>query len=43
MAEGVEDVSQMETLCQEGVDYLQGYLFSHPISTDELLMYYNKT
>ncbi|EBC1670912.1 EAL domain-containing protein [Salmonella enterica] len=39
IAEGVEDISQMETLRQEGVDFLQGYLFSHPMSAEELLIY----
>ncbi|EBW2193851.1 hypothetical protein CSU57_05865 [Salmonella enterica subsp. enterica serovar Infantis] len=39
IAEGVEDVSQMETLRREGIDFLQGYLFSHPLSAEELLIY----
>ncbi|EBD0851654.1 EAL domain-containing protein [Salmonella enterica] len=42
IAEGVEDVSQMETLRQEGIDFLQGYLFSPPLSAEALLIYSGK-
>ncbi|EAO9945152.1 EAL domain-containing protein [Salmonella enterica subsp. enterica serovar Havana] len=42
IAEGVEDVSQMETLRQEGIDFLQGYLFSYPLSAETLLIYTGK-
>lgn len=42
IAEGVEDVNQMETLRQEGVDFLQGYLFSPPMSAEALLTYSGK-
>lgn len=42
IAEGVEDVSQMETLRREGIDFMQGYLFCAPLSVDELLIYSGK-
>lgn len=42
IAEGVEDVSQMETLRQEGIDFMQGYLFCPPLSAEELLIYSGK-
>lgn len=42
IAEGVEDVSQMEILREEGVDFLQGYLFGYPMSAEELLIYSGK-
>lgn len=42
IAEGVEDTRQMVTLRREGIDFLQGYLFSHPLSAEELLIYSGK-
>lgn len=42
IAEGVENAAQTETLRQEGVDFLQGYFFSHPLSAEELLIYSGK-
>lgn len=35
IAECVEDQSQMETLAELGVDYVQGYLIDHPAVFDE--------
>jgi len=36
LAEGVETQQQLDILRKEGCDMYQGYLFSHPISPDEL-------
>ncbi len=35
IAEGVETQGQMEKLCAYNVDYMQGYLFSKPLSANE--------
>lgn len=36
MAEGVENRAQMDFLRMLGCDQLQGYLFSPPVTADEL-------
>lgn len=36
VVEGVETEAQQRLLCQYGVDYMQGYLFSRPLAADEL-------
>lgn len=36
ITEGVENDKQVEILVKNGTDYLQGYLFSKPLSLDEL-------
>ncbi|MQX37935.1 sensor domain-containing protein [Roseospira navarrensis] len=36
VAEGVETEDQFAYLCREGVDIVQGYLFSRPVPPDEL-------
>ncbi|WP_070965191.1 EAL domain-containing protein [Vibrio sonorensis] len=36
VAEGVESRHELEVLCSIGVDYIQGYFFSRPLSMDEL-------
>jgi diguanylate cyclase (GGDEF)-like protein len=38
IAEGVETEEQLETLVEEGCDLIQGYLFSGPVTSDELLV-----
>jgi diguanylate cyclase (GGDEF)-like protein/PAS domain S-box-containing protein len=35
VAEGVESTGQAEALCQIGCSYVQGYLFSRPLSADD--------
>lgn len=35
VAEGVENLEQAERLIGYDCDYLQGYLFSKPVKTDE--------
>ena len=35
-AEGVESEKQLSFLCEEGCDYVQGYLASRPLSADKL-------
>lgn len=42
IAEGVENAAQTEMLRQEGVDFLQGYFFSHPLSAEAILIYSTK-
>lgn len=37
IAEGVEEESQLEYLKEQGCDYIQGYLFSKPISESEFI------
>lgn len=39
VAEGVERVSQLCNLQRYGCDYVQGFLFSKPISLDELVVF----
>ena len=39
LVEGVETKEQVEKLGKLGVDYLQGYFFSKPITQKELLAY----
>jgi EAL domain-containing protein (putative c-di-GMP-specific phosphodiesterase class I) len=31
VAEGIEDSAQFNQLCEEGCDFIQGYVFSEPI------------
>lgn len=38
IAEGVEQASQKEFLKKHGCDFMQGYLFSQPISMDDAIM-----
>lgn len=37
LAEGVEDIRQLEALAREGCGHVQGYLFSKPLSAEEVL------
>jgi len=37
LAEGVEDIEQLHFLSTEDCSLIQGYLFSKPITADELL------
>jgi c-di-GMP phosphodiesterase len=37
VAEGVEEVEQAQWLAANGCDYLQGYLYSRPVSLKQLL------
>lgn len=39
VAEGVEEAHQLETLAKLGVDYIQGYYFSKPVSKEEFLVF----
>ncbi|MDD6352167.1 MAG: EAL domain-containing protein [Lachnospiraceae bacterium] len=39
LVEGVESQEQKDLLIQSGVDYLQGYFYSKPVSEDEFLDY----
>jgi EAL domain-containing protein (putative c-di-GMP-specific phosphodiesterase class I) len=36
LAEGVEDLVQLEALESEGCQNIQGYLFSKPVAADEV-------
>lgn len=42
-AEGIESIEQFEKLRNIGCDYIQGYLFSKPISSQEIVILYNKS
>lgn len=42
IAEGVETEQQRDVLRREGCDLLQGYLYSHPLSTHELTDYLHR-
>ncbi|WP_372927547.1 EAL domain-containing protein [Marinobacter sp.] len=37
VAEGVETEAHEKWLCEQGCDYLQGYLYSRPLPFDQLL------
>jgi c-di-GMP-related signal transduction protein len=37
IAEGVETPEQMQELMKNGADYFQGYLFSKPLNSEELV------
>ena len=39
VAEGVETESQLETMCDLGVDYIQGYYFSRPLSEEDFIKF----
>jgi EAL domain-containing protein (putative c-di-GMP-specific phosphodiesterase class I) len=36
VAEGVETVEQLRNLQQMGCDYVQGFLYSKPVTADEI-------
>ncbi|UZM98645.1 EAL domain-containing protein [Lysinibacillus sp. MHQ-1] len=36
VAEGIEEVEQLSFLMEGGCDYIQGYLFSKPISPQQI-------
>lgn len=42
VAEGVEQTYQYQYLKEKKVDYLQGYLFSKPISSEEFITFFTK-
>jgi EAL domain-containing protein (putative c-di-GMP-specific phosphodiesterase class I) len=42
IAEGVETEQQLEYLVKQGVNYLQGYLLSKPLSVQDLILFCNK-
>ncbi|EOI6467800.1 cyclic di-GMP phosphodiesterase [Yersinia enterocolitica] len=42
VAEGVETEQQLQYLAQHGVNYLQGYLLSKPLSVEDLVKFCNK-
>lgn len=42
-AEGIESIEQFEKLRNIGCDYIQGYLFSKPVSSEEIVILYNKS
>ncbi len=42
IAEGVETVEQLDFLVENGCKYAQGYYFSRPVSSDEIIAYAKK-
>lgn len=42
VSEGVETKEQMEIISELGIDYIQGYYFSKPLSGEEFLQYIAK-
>lgn len=42
VAEGIEEVEQLSFLMEGGCDYIQGYLFSKPISPQQILETYSE-
>ena len=42
VSEGVETKEQMEIISGLGIDYIQGYYFSKPLSGEEFLQYIAK-
>lgn len=42
VAEGVESEEQMNSLCELGCDYLQGYYYSKPVSEEEFVRFVEK-
>lgn len=42
VAEGVEEYYQLEALENLGVDYIQGYYFSKPVTKEEFLIFIKK-
>ena len=38
IAEWAEDVPTLEALAEMGVDYVQGYVVSHPLAPDRILL-----
>jgi EAL domain-containing protein (putative c-di-GMP-specific phosphodiesterase class I) len=41
VAEGVETAEQMQFLQEHGVNFMQGYYFSKPLSIDDFVAYCN--
>lgn len=39
VAEGIETEEEMEHICQEGIDYIQGYYYSRPLPADEFIRF----
>ena len=42
IAEGVETKQQLEAMEKAGVDYIQGYIFSKPLPTEEFIKFLKK-
>ena len=42
VAEGAEKAEQVNELVQIGVDMIQGYVYSKPLSEGELVKFYNE-
>ena len=42
LAEGVENIEQVELLLKNGCGHVQGYHYSHPLEADELIAYIRK-
>ncbi len=37
VAEGIETQEELEKMCQEGIDYIQGFYYSRPLPMDEFM------
>ncbi|MCZ6803591.1 MAG: EAL domain-containing protein [Proteobacteria bacterium] len=40
IAEGVEELEQLEYLKEQGCDIVQGYFYTHPLPADEFYQWY---
>ena len=42
VAEGIETKEELESMCREGIDYIQGFYYSKPLPMTEFLEFIRK-